>query len=195
MMLCVRLTNLASEYWGRWLCSSLLLILSSHSLATQGTDWLETQTNPDGSYASPTDIAVPYQATAEVLKTFNLNGVSQQQAGVAAALQFINAETYHNTENLARKIITFASSNQNVNALLTELVAMQNVDGGFGELSGYHSSVLDTAFALQALNAGAFSDDIIISNAINYLERQQDSNGGFGLGLPNNSSINITAQV
>ena len=181
--------------WGKYTLISFLLLWLSSAYASPGIDWLATQAKQDGSYAGTADIALPFQSTAEVLKTFHLEGVTQQQPGVAAALQFLNSETYHNTENLARKIIVFSASGQDTSELVAELVQKQNVDGGFGEHFGYHSSVLDTALALQAFYAAAFSNDVVLSKAINYLERQQDRSGGFNLGVPNVNSIVITSEV
>lgn len=187
---CIQHARLARAITG---CLLFFLITSKVFSAT-GVDWLATQAHGDGSYAGVADITPPYQATTEVLQTFHTLGVSAQQSGVTAALQFVGTETYHNTENLSRKIIVLHDAGQDVTSLVTELLAMQNPDGGFGELAGYDSTALDTAYALQALNNAGYSDTQVIGSAIAYLSQQQATNGGFGLESPNDSSIHVTAQ-
>lgn len=82
-----------------------------------------------------------------------------------------------------------------VTGLINELVMLQNPDGGFGELAGYQSTVLDTAYALKALSRAGYANSQVIIDAIGYLSQQQDTTGGFGLGGANDNSVYITAQV
>lgn len=166
----------------------------SASYAAVDVSWLASRANPDGSFATPDDVATPFQATAEALRTFRALGETTQP-GIPAALGFINAEGFHNTENLARKIIANAEASVDVSTLLAELLAMRNADDGFGELLGFNSTPLDTAFALEALVAAGGNESNVIAGAISYLSANQNPDGGFSRNSVNASSVYITALV
>jgi hypothetical protein len=140
-----------------------------------GLAWLTTQSQPDGSYVTPTAIATPVQSTVEVLRTFQALEVSLP----AAAQAYLTAELFHNTEYLARKIIIQTAAGERATELVSVLLTHQNVDGGFGDLSGYHSTVLDTALALEALAAAGVSNTAAVGAAVGFLLRQQLATGGW----------------
>ncbi len=160
--------------------------------ASPGIDWIASTQNADGSYVNTTDVATATQATSEALSAF----VALQlppQTGIPLALDFINAVTYLNTENLARRIITNSDAGLPVAALLDELVLYRNFDGGFGDLPGYHSTAIDTAYALLAMAAAGYDAIDVLDGAITYLRHQQTADGGFILSDHNQSSIYISA--
>lgn len=140
-----------------------------------GLAWLTAQSQPDGSYVTATAIATPVQATAEALRTFQAFEISPPSRAHA----YLAAEPFDNTEYLARKIITQADAGERVTALVSALLTHQNFDGGFGDLSGYHSTILDTALALDALEAAGASNTAAVGAAVGFLLRQQQSAGGW----------------
>ena len=122
----------------------------SPTMASPGSQWLAQQNQVDGSYTTAGDVATVFQATSETLRTFKSLGETAQP-GIANAIQFINSEPYLNTEYLSRRIINNVELGVFDTAALGLLKTHQNIDGGFGELVGHNSTILDTAYALDAL--------------------------------------------
>ncbi|NOX26605.1 MAG: DUF1194 domain-containing protein [Gammaproteobacteria bacterium] len=169
---------------------TLLLGLSS-ALASPGTDWLETQLTSNGSFQNPNDIALPIQSTSETLRAFAFS-TPPTTIDLTSSLQFVNDAAFDNTENLTRKIIANIDAGNDVSALITQLLTHQNRDGGFGELPGYDSTTLDTAFAAEAFALANQARSSAAGFAVGYLQTTQQSNGGWALG-DNNSSIYVSA--
>ena len=183
-----------------WLivCHVLLLSIGPNSVLAQadvasGVHWLASQAQADGRYASPTDLATPVQATSETLRTFSLLG-ENTQAGIPTARQFLTAEPFHNIEYLARKIISGHESGNDVSGLMNELLGHQNTDGGFGDLVGYQSTVLDTHYALDALAAVDFADLNVTGPAVGFLLDSQQADGGWS-DNDNTTSVPLSAQA
>ena len=173
------------------LCGLVAIIQPVQAGVSGGIAWLSVQQDADGGYAEPADVASPFQSTAEVLRTLNFLGEAGQSSGVDA-LNFLQAETYRNTEILARLIVVTAASGSDTTDLVADILLHQGSDGGFGELYGYDSSVLDTAFALEALATVHHPLDQSISDAVLFLLSHQQSDGGW-LDGQNESSVYITA--
>src|SRR5581483_4425007 len=112
--------------------------------------------------------------TAEVLRAYQLLG-AQNSASYSPALSFLNADPEQNAEFIARKIPVDTAAGFDVQFLTNSLVTRQNPDGGFGDQPGYDSSVLDTAYALQALGAIGYNSGTIVPAAVGYLLRRQDA--------------------
>jgi hypothetical protein len=179
--------------WSFFILTVCLLLCSAASFATPTSAllWLATKNNPDGSYGTEADMATSYQATAEVLHSSTLLN-QNTQSNFAAALAFINAENLHNTEYLSRKIMANAEAGNGVSSMLDELKAIAGPEGGFGEFAEFQPTVLDTAFALQALHAAASGSSDAAIRALAYLIGQQKSNGGWSDG-GNVSNVYTTA--
>ncbi|MBM0104868.1 carboxypeptidase regulatory-like domain-containing protein [Steroidobacter sp. S1-65] len=142
-------------------------------------EWLLAQMQADGSIASNADTATPFQSTAEAVRSLRLLA---QAANVDAPQAHLAAQAYQGTEYLSRKMLAAAEASMPVDALAAELLTRQNADGGFGEQVGYHSTALDTAFALEALASTAYQNHAAASNALAYLLQTQRSDGGWQLG-------------
>lgn len=170
-----------------------LYLLSGSSYADVGVDWLSGQSNVDGSYGSDASVSTSYQSTVETLRMFHALNISDN-AGVPAALQFINDETFHNTEYLSRKIITNIAYGLEVSALVDELKSRQNSDGGFGDFPGHDSSALNTAFAAEAFAATGQTSIPEAVLAVTYLLNIQSSNGSWALPF-NNPSVYVTSHA
>jgi hypothetical protein len=179
-----------------FILSALMLFALSlpSARAASGLDYLSTQQNPDGSFGNTaTSLATPVQSTAEVLRAYQALG-QQTQPAYTPALGYLNSDIEANTEFLARKIIVNAKAGNDVTALVNALVSAQNTDGGFGNQAGDVSSVLDTAYALEALAAANYSSGSLVSSAAGYLLSKQTASGGWADGV-NDPSVFISAQA
>jgi hypothetical protein len=174
-----------------WIMTCCLLLVSFAVRADSGVDWLIAQNQADGSYATTTDIATSLQATSETLTTLHTLE-NTTQTSIPAAHQFIHDEAYQGTEYLARQIIYNLQQGNTVTDLVTTLLGYQNQDGGFGELPGYQSTSLDTAFALKALFSASGVNYQAAIQAMNYLLSQQQNDGGWNSG-DNDSQNYVTA--
>lgn len=163
--------------------------------AASGLDYLASQQNPNGSFGNtPSSLATPYQSTQEVLHAYRLLGLDGQPAYVAA-LGFLNSETEANTEYLSRRILANGESGLDVQTALVELLARQDSSsGGFGNEPGASASILDTAFALEALARTGYASSQPARAAVGYLLANQHADGGWGEG-ENASSAYLTALV
>ena len=161
--------------------------------SSPGVDWLATNSNIDGSIHLASDIATPPQSTSEAIRAFHLLD-ELPPAGISESLAFIDAVSHHTTEYLSRKVISKTHINEDVSNLVAELLTHHNSDGGFGDLPGYASTVIDTAFALEALVfAGQISNESARA-AVSYLFSKQAVDGSWqdnGIQSP----IYITALV
>lgn len=181
------------KWWSRYILTATFLVFNTANVnAASGSDWLETQIQPDGSYAGLADIATPYQATVETISAYYALETTAQP-GILNALQFINTESYHTTEVLSRKIIANSLAGNDVTTLVTELFAVQNIDGGYGDLLGYQSNALDTAFALKALSGAGVKTGVVVGNALSFLQSQQHTDGSFGVSYDETASTYATA--
>ena len=161
-----------------WLLS-LVVAAAAHADVNSGAQWLASTAQTNGSYALPGDISTPLQSTAEALRAFNAVGVSNN-ANAGAAAQFIAAEPYQNSENLSRLIITAVLGGQNPSALVIQLETNQDsASGGFAELPGYQPTVLDTAFALEALALSGNNNSQAAAAAVGFLQQQQATDGSW----------------
>ncbi|MCP4002516.1 MAG: hypothetical protein GY727_16570 [Gammaproteobacteria bacterium] len=169
---------------------ALVCPISTFASTDSGIQWLSGQDNTDGSYSSTGDIATPLQATAETLRTFNT--LNSDQPGITGARQYVRAETFQNTEYLSRQIVTGIEAGEDVTSFIAQLVTHQNLDNGFGDLAGYDSTVLETAFALEALALSGQSTSQAAGFAISNLLSKQDPDGGWSYNSPDSSPF-ITA--
>ena len=180
----------------KWLLTAVVvcgvpLHVQGSAQTQAGLLWLTALANADGSYSTQDDAATPMQTTAEVLHTFQLLGHALQ-TDPAAAREFLGGQAFHNTEYLARKIIASSEIASDVSQLDADLQTHQNPDGGFGEMPGFQSTALDTAFALEAL-AVADQGDSSAVNAIGFLLKEQRADGGFPPSDTSESSVYTTA--
>lgn len=161
--------------------------------AVTGQAWLSTQSQLSGSYSSSADIATELQSTSESLRAFTVTGETTNP-DITAAAQFIEAENYLSTEYLARQIISRLDQGLDATALVATLITHQNPDGGFGEMPGYESTRLDTAFALEALVSAGEGASAESGLAIGYLIDRQSADGSWADGT-NEPTVYTTAIV
>jgi hypothetical protein len=159
------------------LWASLVLPLSALADIAGGANWLATQQTSNGSYTNATAVVDPFQSTAQTLLAFQSLGETTRP-GIPAAVSFLGTQTNDNVRYLARAIEYQAQAGSNVAALVTTLLTHRNTDGGFGFQPGYPSTVLDSAYALQALATASYSGPEV-SVAVGYLLNRQQANGSW----------------
>ncbi len=173
----------------------LLLFISFIPLATQAdiaqaVDYLVTQQAVDGVFYNPDTNSTSFQSTSEAVRGLVFVGEASQ-ADIAAARSIINGTEVRSTEYLSRLLITTVQSGGDPQTIIEELFAHQNEDGGFGDFPGYDSTVLDTAYALEAL-AEAGQQSSAIAPAAGFLLNAQSVEGGWSEGS-NDASAYLTA--
>ncbi len=129
-------------------------------------------------------VAAAIQVQSERYSVLSLLNQTQQPIDLAAFL-----EGEGSTEALSRAVLINGLQHHPSATLLLMLQANQNDDGGFGHLEGWQSNPLDTAYVLLALaQSQAIADldpqsrqawQMRIQNAVNYLIRQQQTDGSF----------------
>jgi len=138
------------------------LPLTAHADTNSGVTWLTQQSQELGNYSSPTDIATPIQATTETWRALVELGESPAtQPSMSDALAFIKAEPFPSTEYLARQAIVRIAANESVDTIMTELTERLQYNGGLGDLPDYGRTVIDTAFALEAIALANFANTSI----------------------------------
>jgi hypothetical protein len=167
----------------------MLTILCALTFGRAHADWLSDQARADGSYSTTSDLATPTQSTSEAVRTLRFLGRGGE---VASGDGYLAAEPYHGTEYLVRKIVSGAGAGSLDSSLVPELLAHQNIDGGFGEQNGYDSNPLDTAFALDALAVSGNTAISAAAQGVGFLLQHQNADGSWfdAGGVP---SLNVTA--
>lgn len=156
----------------------------------EAINYLTSQQQTDGSYVSQNSIATDFQSTSETVRAFNFVGESGQ-AGIPLARDFLDASAIRNTEYLSRLLVLAAQAGENTQDLVAELLQHQNNDGGFGDFEGFDSSVLDTAFALEAI-AVSGQQPASLANTVAFLLARQTAEGAWADGS-NEPSVYLSA--
>ena len=182
------------------LCAAVLSFLYAappvYADLDAGADWLTIQSNADGSFTAADDLATPFQGTSEALRALRALGIGDPV--VAAGQGFVDAENFHNTGYLSRKIVTGIGASVDVQPWLTGLAQSPHTDGSFGDRPGYDPTNLDTAYAVEALASAGQIGSSEAGLAMGFLLNAQNPDGGWGLSrhVPNNdSSVFFTALV
>lgn len=179
----------------RWF-GAVVLVMSVfpalvHAALPDGINYLATQQNTDGSYANATNLVDNFQSTAETLLAFQTLGQTTSP-GIPSALAFIHARVGDNVRYLARGTVVNAQAGNNVTGFVSTLLTYQNTDGGFGIQPFHENTILDTAFALDALTLAGVSDANVIAPAVGFLLSRQQASGGWADG-DNLPSVYLTA--
>jgi len=156
----------------------------------EAVSYLSNQQEIDGRYVGQSAISTGFQSTSEALRAFNFAGESGQP-GIALANSFLSASEIRNTEYLSRLLISLAQSGASTNALILEILQHQNSDGGFGDFAGFDSTVIDTAYALDAI-ADSRLQPAGAEIAVRYLIYKQNTDGAWADGS-NESSVFLSA--
>ena len=168
---------------------SAVFIYCSLTTVSASTAWLAAQQQPSGAVVGVNDVATELQSTSEALTTLQ---ILSSEANLSGARAFVNADDFPSTEHLSRKVGVAVAASVPSTTLVGELLTHQNADGGFGELPGYQSTPLDTAFALTALyRAGQITTPQNLA-ALTYLISTQSAAGSWSLDN-SEASVYVTA--
>ena len=173
------------------LCSSFLVSAAQAApspAVTKGIAWLQSQVQASGVLATEAlSIATPLQNRAESLQTFKL--LATVPSPLADQLA---ADTQNNTEYLARRAMELNLAGRDASAIIAQLLARQNPDGGFAGAAGYGSDSLDTAWVMLALAQNSQASSAIAQSARSYLLTTIQTDGGVGTGS-DSARINASA--
>lgn len=155
-----------------FLAVTLTVATASAGPADDAAAYLLAQQRADGAIAGPNDIATVQQASAEALRALAADGAVRE-----SGLNFLSSVSpeAQPTEYLARYLSVLNTTGAAHDALRRR----QNTDGGFGAAASLPSSVLDTAYALQALAHIENSSSQDAGRAVSYLLAQQSDNGSW----------------
>lgn len=173
----------------------MIIILPNLSLALSpnintGLEWLSNSQNADGSWGSYTGLSV--LDTTIVLDT--LRYLSINNPAYTNGLAWLSNQSPLLTDFLAKKVKTLYMAGIDVSADLSALLN-KGAGGLWGGDVDYTNTVLDTAFALEALNVANYSDQNIVSSSLWYLVSTQNPDGGWGFYQGDNSNVYVTAIV
>lgn len=155
-----------------------------------GLNWLINRQQADGSW---TDFALTTERdTAESVATLQIFPTAQSQ--FQTGLNWLGTNGSSTTDYLARRIEARVHAGSDSTAMVQELLASRNSDGGWGGGRNFVSSPIDTALALKALAAAGYSDQTVTGKAITYLQSIQNPDGGWS-GDTGTSIIQPTAAV
>ncbi|MBI5485404.1 MAG: hypothetical protein HY888_13240, partial [Deltaproteobacteria bacterium] len=157
---------------------------------SDGLNWLVNHQQADGSW---TDVTLTTERdTAESVATLQIFPTAQSQ--FLSGLNWLGTNGSTTTDYLARRIEARVHAGNDSTALVQELLARRNSDGGWGGGRNFISSPTDTAQALKALAAAGYSDQAVTGKAVAYLQATQNADGGWS-GDTSASVIQPTAAV
>ena len=172
----------------RLLLALLTVFLLSPLYANQqGMQYLQSIRDVNGSTIQSSRNAFPLQAVAQMLESSEIIQLTLDDTFISLANIALTDSEHNVSETLARKIALGIDASGS----LQQLLSHQNPDGGFGDDTGYHSTVIDTAFALKAL-FHADASTTSMQNALLYLLDRQRTDGSWGE-MDNEPSVYLTA--
>jgi len=176
-----------------------LAIIPLRSLAdvNAAMAWLVNQNTGKGIYTA-NDIAEPYQTISELVELVSLASSTTTTFPFddAELRSYLNShlKPSDNTEILSRALLAGIDYDSAGGELLSQLVANQNTDGGFGGHQGFDSSIYDTSYAVAALWHKNISNKSLLQHAIKFICDRQEGHGGWSMGS-NDVSPAVTARI
>ena len=154
-----------------------------------GANWLINNQQADGSWVDLSQTSE--RDTAEAVLA--LKNVDIAQQNLTVGLQWLNGTSSGATDYLSRKINAVVNAGQDATVLLNELISRRNDDGGWGSHKKYPSNPIDTSLVLKSFAKAGYSDQTVLSKAIEYLKATQNADNGWG--SDDLSSVQSTANV
>ena len=156
----------------------LLLLTPYLSANSQGATYLEQFHETNATSYTQSHVATQFQSIVEVLKSAQSNSLTLDSLFLNEALAYLNSMDANNTEILCGQLTINTLYGVNTAHALEALLKNANGDGGFGELPGFDSTVLDTALSLEVLYNTA--ETTVSHNAISFLLNKQHADGSWG---------------
>jgi hypothetical protein len=160
------------------------------SSVNEGTEWLLSNQDPDGSWSEESRT---FPDTFAALETLLYLNISDDQLNLA--VDWLRNLNVYNTDDLSRKIFLLSMAGDDTSSELAALLDLQNSDNGWGAEQDFSSDVIDTTLILRTLYETGYSDPETISYALSYLIDSQNINGGFGFCPGDDSNVFMTAMV
>jgi len=167
------------------------------AVVADGFSWLRQQQNVDGSWQDK----AASQMRDTVVSLDVLRRLDPSFTRENAALDWLALQTANNVDYLSRQAkIEFNLGKVNhAKTLIQSLISYQNEDGGWGIDKNYLSNPVDTVLVLAALIDGRTyankTYDLAINNAIAYLKRHQNSDGGWSNREDSQSKTYVTTLI
>ncbi|MBC3872944.1 CARDB domain-containing protein [Undibacterium flavidum] len=158
-----------------------------------GLAWLKNQQSIDGYWEDNPFTKV--RDTVFAFETLNdLDGVGF--VGKQKTLSWLTGQNPGNTDYIARSLRTLTGAGVNSPDQVDKVLAMQNLDGGWGVSLSYQSNPLDTALAILALRS--LDTSLVkekLDRAVAFLLANQNVDGGWGnlTGGVSRTSVTATA--
>jgi len=169
-------------------------VMAQNAVIEDGVQWLESNQNTDYSWGDTTAFkSTRFVDTSEVINAFNLLNIKDTL--YTNALNWLSSITSDNNYISARRLIAISDSRIDLIQDLDRILNSLNEDGGWGGDCEHESTIVDTAFNLQALRAVNYDDIETISRALGYLTRRQNEDGGWGFYEGDESNVYMTAKV
>lgn len=156
------------------------------TMLSKATGFLKDSRHDDGRFG---DDASVINETAEAVSVL-LQAEPEYDAALSGDWLLKNGSR-DNTDTLARYVTAFGD-----NSLMTELLATQNKDGGFGVRKNYSSDVLDSVLVLEAINrcsAEGYSQEGFA--IVSYLTENTLASGGWGYSSGSGADPVLTAMA
>src|SRR3954447_19549573 len=158
-----------------------------------GVAYLAGSQGTDGSWQSSQVRRV--LATAEALRALQV--LSAAPSNRASAVARLQSDPVEDTDDRARRIAVLAAEGQSVTALLAQLRADADPQGGWGLTPSYVADAYDTSLRLAAgAPPPAVGTDVLLP-ALSALAREQRSDGGWPCvdSLSDDSAVFCSAQA
>jgi len=153
-----------------------------------GVNYLYSLQNTDGSWGDNSLNKFVY--TSEVLKTLQV--LNEKGTNYVDGLKWLQSQFPENVDFLSRKLSIYSKEGINSKELINKIIPCQNQDGGFGIKDGFGSDVLHTIVALEGLSS-AIDTNLHITNGLNYLIINQNSDGSYSFIKNGESSVFTTS--
>ncbi len=158
------------------LLTTTFLPATSHAQPIDvGVAFLTGSQEADGSWQSSQVRSV--HVTSEALRT--LQAVATAPAVRSAAVELLELKPVEDSGDRARRIAVLAAEGSSIDALVAQLLADVDPDGGWGLTPGFVADPLDSALALVAVAPQPAAGETVLSAALSSLLAAQQDTGGW----------------
>lgn len=161
----------------------------AHAQVSAGLAWLESRQAANGVHRD-SDLAAAVDANAEAWITAQVVSEAGRFASLGSIVRTARDDSLMSVARLAYIRLEQGESAQ---TQITEMLALQQADGGFPPRAGHQSEVLTTAWMLVALERAGQGAGTPAARAVGYLIGNQGTDGGWIAASGNPASVFATA--